>query len=433
MRRANFLRSTAFRGIVVYALVAVTLTVVFSVLVYENQLDLITENAFLRSVQSGLTVRQQIERLAKETDQWTDQVEQLFEAAVDTQSLTAFTESGEILASGGRSDTATSDNELLLIHRALTRRDFESRLITHELDRSGRLVSLYVPFEYPESQVGVLGLVVELSSIDEWTRILNRQALIVGILVMVIHTALALYAQRLFVTPLKQLVTATNTIAAGRYEVRLPEKREDEFGDLARSFRQMSHSVRQMHDDARSSNPLTGLPGNIEIERHIRHRMEGDRMYCVLYCDLDDFKAYNDTHGFAKGDEMILFVKDCLVNSATKVAKLPVFIGHEGGDDFVMVTDYSDWQRTAEEVIRLFEKGKVDFYSRESVAQGYVMAEDRRGSLVKHALVAISIAVVTNNHRSFEAFGEIVRVASEMKHLVKGKPGSKYAIDRRTE
>jgi diguanylate cyclase (GGDEF)-like protein len=251
--------------------------------------------------------------------------------------------------------------------------------------------------------------------------------------VIALHGILALMAYRLFVRPLNGLAEATRAIAAGRLDFDLPTGRTDEFGRLAESFQQMSYAVRQMQDSARAANPLSGLPGNVEIEKHVRERMKSSEGFCVLYCDLDNFKAYNDIYGFARGDEIILYTRDCIVTASQVATSHKCFLGHEGGDDYVAVCDYADWERFAGTVVALFDQGIRQFYNQVDQDRGYIEARDRQGRLRRYPMMSVSIAVVTNNHREFHNFGEIVKVAAEMKAVVKGKPGSAYAIDRRRE
>ena len=112
-------------------------------------------------------------------------------------------------------------------------------------------------------------------------------------LVLVLHAGLIFVSHRLLVTPLRRLVDATRVLAEGGHDLQLPVAKTSELIVLTDAFREMSHSVWQMQDSARSANPLSGLPGNVEIEKHVRQRMSTGEYFSVLYCDLDSFKAYN--------------------------------------------------------------------------------------------------------------------------------------------
>jgi diguanylate cyclase (GGDEF)-like protein len=152
----------------------------------------------------------------------------------------------------------------------------------------------------------------------------------------------------------------------------------------------------------------------------------------VLYCDLDNFKAYNDKYGFTKGDEAILYTRDCLVATAKRKDVSNVFIGHEGGDDFVVVTDFECWETFAKSFISTFDRGVYQFYTSVDARNGFIESVNRKGERQRFPLMSISVAVVSNKNRPFRRVAEIIAIAAEVKKVVKGQDGSCYAIDRRT-
>jgi diguanylate cyclase (GGDEF)-like protein len=190
--------------------------------------------------------------------------------------------------------------------------------------------------------------------------------------------------------------------------------------------------VGEMQQSARAANPLTGLPGNVEIERHILDRLASGVQFAVLYCDLDNFKAYNDCYGFARGDQVILYTRDCLTKAAETAAS-PCFVGHQGGDDFVVVCTHEDWERVASSFVALFDHGIGRFYNEADRARGFIQSKDRQDREQRFALMTVSVAAVSNQSRRFDSFGQIVATVSEVKRLVKGMTGSSYAMDRRGE
>jgi hypothetical protein len=121
------------------------------------------------------------------------------------------------------------------------------------------------------------------------------------------------------------------------------------------------------------------------------------------------------------------------VKAAETAGGVSVFVGHQGGDDFVAVCDFDGWERLAGTFIALFDQAVARFYDVRDAERGYIEAEDRRGNRTRYEVATASVAVVTNQHRQFDNFGEIVKVAAEMKRLVKSRSGSNYAIDRRLE
>jgi diguanylate cyclase (GGDEF)-like protein len=201
---------------------------------------------------------------------------------------------------------------------------------------------------------------------------------------------------------------------------------------LVDSFLGMSRSVGEMHQSARSANPLTGLPGNVEIEHHILERLGSGSPFAVLYCDLDNFKAYNDCYGFARGDDVILYTRDCLAKAAA-AASSDCFVGHQGGDDFVVVCRADDLEKVASSFVALFEHGIGRFYNETDRARGFILSRDRKDREQTFPLMSVSVAAASNQQRRFDSYGEIVAVVSEVKRMVKGRSGSGYAIDRRGE
>lgn len=169
-------------------------------------------------------------------------------------------------------------------------------------------------------------------------------------------------------------------------------------------------------------NPLTGLPGNKSIEKNLKSMLSKEK-YSVLYIDLDHFKTYNDIYGFAKGDEMILATSSLLKKF---VKKENGFLGHIGGDDFLIILYHHQYKEYCEVILKQFEDMLPSFYTKEHVKQKYVLAEDRDGRLREMPLVSLSIAVVTNLYETFLQVDDIVNRATKMKKLCKGILGNCY-------
>jgi len=207
--------------------------------------------------------------------------------------------------------------------------------------------------------------------------------------------------------------------------------RPDEIGALASAFNEMSVAIRNMHDEARGANPLTGLPGNITIAKVIDSRLKDGIPFAVLYCDMDNFKAYNDKYGFTRGDDAIIYTKECLLKTKEYATQPGVFIGHEGGDDFVMITPYDVWKSCADFFLNRFDTGVAQFYNKTDAQNGYIESVNRQGQPMRVPLMAVSIAVVSNRFRNFEHHAELVQVAAEIKKIAKKKDGSFYVEDTR--
>jgi diguanylate cyclase (GGDEF)-like protein len=183
--------------------------------------------------------------------------------------------------------------------------------------------------------------------------------------------------------------------------------------------------------DMRSLSPLTGLPGNIRIQDEIQRNIDEDIPFAVLYCDLDHFKAYNDHYGFVKGDRVIQATARILQEAVEEYARAEGFVGHVGGDDFVVVLPPDVADVAAARICERFDQEIEGFYDREDLKRGYVEVEDRQGKLQRFGLIAVSIGIATTSRRKFSHYGEAVDVATEMKQYAKRQSGSSFAVDRR--
>lgn len=190
-------------------------------------------------------------------------------------------------------------------------------------------------------------------------------------------------------------------------------------------------STLRRNAEMRAVSPLTGLPGNQRINEEIAARAAGDAPIAVCHVDLDNFKAFNDCYGWIRGDDVISLLATAL-KSAGAVEPAP-FIGHVGGDDFVVICSPDQVEELTNRLLRLFDEGVLGLHDPEDVANGYIPIVDRQGNERRFPLTSVSIGVAMTGRRHFRDHREIVAVATEMKAVAKGIPGSAVAIDRRTD
>ncbi len=183
--------------------------------------------------------------------------------------------------------------------------------------------------------------------------------------------------------------------------------------------------------DMRAQSPLTGLPGNVRIEEEIDSRVDQRRPFAILYADLDHFKAFNDHYGFMRGDQVIQSSASLIEEVARDLTDGDAFVGHVGGDDFVVVVDPGHAAVVAQGIVERFDKVASDLYDTEDRERGYVEVTNRRGELQRFPMLTISIGIATTDHRNFQHYAEAVAVATEMKQFTKGSTGSSWAMDRR--
>ena len=179
------------------------------------------------------------------------------------------------------------------------------------------------------------------------------------------------------------------------------------------------------------ANPLTRLPGNVSILNEIESRIKKGEKFAVCYVDLDKFKNYNDKYGFEMGDRIIQETARVLIQSVEEVGDKTDFIGHVGGDDFVIVTTPDKVERLCNTIIAKFDLRMPKFYSEEDRKRGYIISKDRKGREIQIPLLTISIAVVTNQKTPFKHVAEVSQRGAEIKEYVKSLPGSNFAVDRR--
>jgi diguanylate cyclase (GGDEF)-like protein len=191
------------------------------------------------------------------------------------------------------------------------------------------------------------------------------------------------------------------------------------------------HMVVRRNQQSLDSNPLTKLPGNNVIQEVILNYIDKNKPFAVAYTDLDNFKAYNDKYGFQKGDEVILMTAVVLKEAGTKYGQDSVFVGHIGGDDFVIIASPDSINAICQEVINCLDTKIIDFYDEDDKDRGYIETRNRQGKYQKFPLVSISIAVVNNKNREFSGMGEIVRTVTDLKKYAKQKKGSCFVVDKR--
>jgi len=172
-------------------------------------------------------------------------------------------------------------------------------------------------------------------------------------------------------------------------------------------------------------NPLTRLPGNHIIEGKLKEMIQQEK-YSIIYFDLDHFKAYNDTYGFKKGDDLLQATAELLARYFSNKGS---FLGHIGGDDFIAVVDHHDIISDCKSVIQDFENMIEEFYTSYHLSQQYVIVENRQGIIESTALVSLSIAIVTNQYRVFKDVEELVEYAASVKKRCKSVSGSCYLVN----
>ncbi len=179
------------------------------------------------------------------------------------------------------------------------------------------------------------------------------------------------------------------------------------------------------------ANPLTRLPGNSTILHETTSRIDSRAPFALAYLDLDNFKSFNDLYGYARGDEVLVVTCRILTTVVSEQAGTDGFVGHVGGDDFVFMSVPATMEAICQTLIKRFDLVIPDFYDPEDRQKGFIDSVDRRGNHERFPIMSLSIAVVTNEHRTISHPGDVSKIASELKKIAKSRPGSVYVRDHR--
>jgi GGDEF domain-containing protein/CHASE3 domain sensor protein len=232
-------------------------------------------------------------------------------------------------------------------------------------------------------------------------------------------------------TTIESLKAATNSIRSGDYD-NLPEiKGADELTDLAISFKEMSVRLKELEEMNLDANPLTKLPGNLAIEKELLTRLNETQKFSFCLADLDNFKAFNDRYGYARGSDVIKWMGDMLLKLKKEVGAPEDFIGHIGGDDFVIICSPERVNQFCTRIIQEFDNGITAFYDLEDAKKGFITSLDRNDNPAVFGILTISIAVVNTDRTLIREPKEVAMKVTELKQYAKTFAKSLYIMDRR--
>ncbi|MFZ5800875.1 MAG: response regulator [Candidatus Omnitrophota bacterium] len=181
------------------------------------------------------------------------------------------------------------------------------------------------------------------------------------------------------------------------------------------------------------ANSLTRLPGNREIEKVLKSRIESGVLFSFIYFDVDNFKAFNDSYGYFRGDEVIMQTARIISATVKKLGNKEDFVGHVGGDDFIVVTTPEKETLLCHEIIYQFDRLIPLHYSPNHRRLRYIPTHDRSGNPIRASLMSISVAIVNNKQLAIRNVIELTELAFEIKRYLKSLSGSKYLINRRVD
>ncbi len=190
-------------------------------------------------------------------------------------------------------------------------------------------------------------------------------------------------------------------------------------------------NVLEWSKQQRSASPLTGLPGNLSINDEIRRRLASGTNFALLQVDVDHFKAFNDYYGYARGDQAIQMLARILTESVQAHGSADSFVGHIGGDDFVLLTSPETAEKLGEQILEWFNTSSRELYDQEDRERGYVEVLSRRHTIERFPLMSLTIALVSTDRVPVTHLAELIDIAQELKAHGKGISGSVLVGERR--
>jgi len=229
---------------------------------------------------------------------------------------------------------------------------------------------------------------------------------------------------------IRKLKIATKRVAKGEFEDLPQVKSYDELGELSLHFSEMARRLKQLEQILVDMSPLTRMPGNIAIENTLRQRLDDGGPLAFCHFDLDNFKVFGDKYGYARGSEVIKATAQIIESAISEFGTKEDFMGHIGGDDFVVITTPDRFERICCAVIDAFDRTVPDFYSPEDRELGFIMGKTRQGVAMAFPLMSISIGVVTNRERELKDTLQVGEIAAELKECAKLRRGSHIVVDK---
>jgi len=416
---------------------------VFSFIQLNNQLANINRYNSYQANLSSAVVQNNFDAILQTLPQ--DQLSTALQKSIDElcaadviKDIRVFDPEGTIIASAQQSliGTTVSYRDIVSFLN-LEKNVLEKKRFYVTTDQKTNSLSIYIALRIPSQEkipyVGKLSF--PLGNIQQALIAVYQPVILTIIFVIIFNILLGYFLSKTIIGPIKTLNAVTKQIAAGDLRVRIVIHTDDELQELGQTFNLMTEELIKMKERAENANPLTKLPGNIVIHEEIEKRISRAEKFVVIYCDLDNFKAFNDKYGIAKGDEAIILTAEVFKEAARTQGNTNDFVGHEGGDDFILVTTPDKANAVAEHINSAFDKNVRELYDQDDLTRGFIVSKTRDGQIKEFPIMTISLAGVTNATREITSYAQVTNIAAEVKKkakaIVNGK--SKYVLDQRTQ
>jgi len=428
----------------------VTLLVLFSIIFIsafcaiqvKNQLSTITAFNTYRARLSAFIVKNNLEKIVTEDHPETAKDIRLLlqEGATSLkeskiiENAIIFNKKCELIASSGVSfaDLKIKPSDYRIIEEYATASQ-KGKWLTPNVDPKKGVIELYIPLYKNGDFDYIAKAIFSLGNINDALKQVYFPIIITIVVVVFVNIVLGSILTKTIVKPINVLNDATKAIAGGNLQLKVSIKTRDEIEELGDTFNYMTDALQKMKERAENANPLTKLPGNNVIHEEINKRINANRKFVVVYSDLDNFKAFNDKYGIGAGDKAIKMTADIMRDSLKKLGGPDDFLGHEGGDDFVLLTTPARAEQITKYITDEFDKCVRELYKKEDLETGFIIAHGRDGNIQKFPIMTLSLAGVSNEKRALASYGEITNICAEVKKKAKAIPGSVFVMDKRTE
>ncbi len=438
---------------------AVILISVFTLLLVNNQLKTLTQHNIFKAKLGAMLARYSLEDALSKPVPPQKQVNILSEALDSlkqsgiAENIDLLNRQGEIVAS---SDKYSRGIRLPMQElRAIGPLFQEKNQPQVQIDRQKRLILQYVPIRQllcpidntqaqaqqealtsQPDKMPPLENIAYIAKISYSTGNINQAlkqsyvpCIIIAIVIFIASFGLSVALSKMVLGPLKILNNATKEISSGKLQLRVNLPTGDEIEEVANTFNDMTAALVRMKERAENANPLTKLPGNNVIHEEIEKRIRDKRKFVVVYSDLDNFKAFNDKYGIGAGDQAIRLTSALMLESL-KSGNTDDFLGHEGGDDFVLLTTPEKSKAVTDYITSEFDKRVRALYNKEDLERGYIIAKSREGQIRQFPIMTLSIAGVSNINQPLTSYGQITNICAAVKKVAKKTPGSVFVLDK---
>lgn len=231
--------------------------------------------------------------------------------------------------------------------------------------------------------------------------------------------------------PVRDLGDKVQRIAAGDLGADTRVAAKGDIATLVDGFNEMTRRLIELEATYRDASPLTGLPGGVTIELEVQRRIENGIPFAFCMFDLDDFKPFNDRYGYSRGNLVLKQTARLIQAALSRHGRDDDFVGHVGGDDFVVVAAPRRFEAICRDIITGFDDMIPQFYDAVDLENHGITSRDRRGEIRIFPLMSLSICAVLSDGVHPTDYIRVGEVAAELKARAKTLPGSNLMIDRR--